>query len=343
MTSITTFTLINVTLLAILAATALAIARIRALYEATMLAALFSLVTATLFVLLDAPDVAFTEAAVGVGISTVLLLGVLALTRSWEAVTPPRRRLPGLAAVILSGATLGYASQDLPAFGAAGNPVHSHPVTDTYLYQSQQDIGIPNTVTAVLASYRALDTLGELVVVFTAGVAVLSLLGPLARPEEARPGADFHLADYRVIRVITALLLPFILLFALYVLFHGEYGPGGGFQAGVIFASGAVLYSLVFGLDRAQYVVPRRALWSLVCLGPLAYVGLGIVTMLLGGSFLDYDVLSPGHPTTGQHLGILLVEAAIGATVSAVMAGIFFSFASRGVANRGAVNAEVLR
>lgn len=327
----TTFDLTNITLLAILAATALAIARIRALYEATMLAALFSLVTATLFVLLDAVDVAFTEAAVGVGISTVLLLGVLALTRSWEAVTPPRRRLPGLVAVLLAGSTLGYASQDLPAFGAADSPVQTHPVTDTYLYQSEQDIGIPNTVTSVLASYRALDTLGELVVVFTAGVAVLSLLGPFARPEEARPGSDFHLADYRVIRVITALLLPFILLFALYVLFHGEYGPGGGFQAGVIFASGAVLYSLVFGLDRAQYVVPRRALWALVSLGLLVYLGLGVATMLLGGSFLDYDVLSPAHPQTGQHLGILLVEAAIGATVSAVMAGIFFGFAGRGV------------
>jgi multicomponent Na+:H+ antiporter subunit B len=236
-----------------------------------------------------------------------------------------------LAAVILAGAALGYASQDLPAFGAADSPVQSHPVTDTYLYQSQVDIGIPNTVTSVLASYRALDTLGELVVVFTAGVAVLSLLGPLARPKEARVDADFHLADYRVIRVITALLLPFILLFALYVLFHGEYGPGGGFQAGVIFASGAVLYSLVFGLDRAQYVVPRGALWSLVSLGLLLYLGLGLLTMVLGGSFLDYTTLSPGHPETGQHFGILVVEAAIGATVSAVMAGIFFGFAGRGV------------
>ena len=327
----TTFALINFTLLAILAATALAIARMRALYEATMLTALFSLVSATLFVLLDAVDVAFTEAAVGVGISTVLLLGVLALTRSWEAVTPPRRHLPALAAVILTGATLGYASQDLPAFGAADSPIQSHPVTDTYLYQSQQDVGIPNTVTAVLASYRALDTLGELVVVFTAGIAVLSLLGPFARPEEARPGSDFHLTDYRVIRVITGLLLPFILLFALYVLFHGEYGPGGGFQAGVIFASGAVLYSLVFGLDRAQYVVPRGALWSLVSLGLLVYLGLGGLTMVLGGSFLDYTTLSPGHPETGQHVGILVVEAAIGTTVAAVMAGIFFGFAARGV------------
>ncbi|NGO43477.1 DUF4040 domain-containing protein [Streptomyces sp. YC419] len=323
--------MINVSLLAILTATAVTITRLRALYEATMLAALFSLATACLFVLLDAVDVAFTEAAVGVGISTVLLLGVLALTRSSESVTPRRRRLPGAIAVLLVGGTLGYASLDLPEFGSADSPVQRHPVTDEYLHQSQEDIGIPNTVTSVLASYRGLDTLGELVVVFTAGLAVLSLLGPLARPEQTRPAADFHLADYRVIRVVSGTLMPFILLFALYVLFHGDYGPGGGFQAGVIFASGFVLYGLVFGLDRAQRVVPRAALWFLVSLGLLLYIGVGVTTMLLGGSFLDYDVLA-SHPETGQHLGILVVETAIGITVASVMTTIFFGFAGRGVA-----------
>lgn len=329
----TTFSLIHVALLAILTATAVTITRLRALYEATMLAALFSLATACLFVLLDAVDVAFTEAAVGVGISTVLLLGVLALTRSWESVTPRRRRLPGAIAVLLVGGTLGYATLDLPDFGSADSPVQRHPVTEVYLHRSQEDIGIPNTVTSVLASYRGLDTLGELVVVFTAGLAVLSLLGPLARPEQTRPTADFHLADYRVIRVVSGVLMPFILLFALYVLFHGDYGPGGGFQAGVIFASGFVLYGLVFGLDRAQRVVPRAALWFLVSLGLLLYIGLGLTTMLLGGSFLDYDVLAR-HPETGQHLGILVVETAIGITVASVMTMIFFGVAGRGVASR---------
>ena len=93
------------------------------------------------------------------------------------------------------------------------------------------------------------------------------------------------------------MLMPFILLFALYVLFHGDYGPGGGFQAGVIFAPGFVLYGLVFGLDKAQRVVPRAALWVLIPLGLLLYVGVGVATMLLGGAFLDYDVLSPAIPS----------------------------------------------
>ncbi|MGW0735147.1 DUF4040 domain-containing protein [Streptomyces sp. NPDC002851] len=330
----TPFTLINVSLLAILTATAVTVTRLRALYEATMLTALFSLVTASLFVLLDAVDVAFTEAAVGVGISTVLLLGMLALTRSREAVTPRRRRLPGAVAVVLVGATLGYAGLDLPEFGATDSPVQRHPVTDMYLHRSQEDIGIPNTVTAVLASYRGLDTLGELVVIFTAGLAVLSLLGPLPRPEQTRPTLEFQLAaDYRVIRVVSGALMPLILLFALYVLFHGEYGPGGGFQAGVIFAAGFVLYGLVFGLDRAQQVVPRAALWLLFSLGLLVYVGLGVTTVLLGGAFLDYDLLAPGHPEAGQRLGILVVETAIGITVAAVMTTIFFGFAGRGISS----------
>ncbi|MPZ61947.1 MAG: DUF4040 domain-containing protein [Propionibacteriales bacterium] len=324
-----TFVLMNVSLFAILIATALAITRLRALYEATMLTALFSLVSASLFVLLDAVDVAFTEAAVGVGISTVLFLGVLALTRSREAVTPRHRLWPAGFVVLLAGGTLIYAVQDLPSFGAADTPVQAHPVTETYLEESQHDIGIPNTVTSVLASYRGYDTLGELVVIFTAGVAVLMLLAHAPRPREHLVHRELILADYRIVRVISKILMPFILVFAFYVLFHGDYGPGGGFQAGVIFASGFVLYALVFGLDGARQVLPQSVLLWLIPLGVLLYVGVGVANMLLGGAFLDYNSLNPGDPEVGQHAGILLVETAIGITVAAVMAAVFFSFAGR--------------
>lgn len=323
------FTIVAGVLVVILIATALAVARLRALYQATMLMALFSLVTASLLILLDAPDVAFTEAAVGVGISTVLLLGVLALTRSSEHITPRRRRLPAAIVVVLTGGLLAYASLDLPGFGSANAPVQQHPVTEVYLQQSQSDTGVPNTVTAVLASYRGLDTLGELVVVFTAGVAVATLLGSFTRSPKVQHQVELVLAEYRVLRVMTGMLLPFILLFALYVLFHGDYGPGGGFQAGVIFASGFVLYGLVFGIDRVKRVLPDGMLWALVPLGLVIFLGLGVLTMVLGGAFLDYDALNPEHPKDGQHMGILIVEAAIGITVAMVMVAIFVSFAGR--------------
>ncbi|HJO35594.1 MAG TPA: Na(+)/H(+) antiporter subunit B [Gammaproteobacteria bacterium] len=129
-----------------------------------------------------------------------------------------------------------------------------------------------------------------------------------------------------ILRVISKLLIPLILLYALYVQFHGDYGPGGGFQAGVIFAAGFILYTLVFGLPNVNRVLPPRLLETLIALGVLLYAGVGVATMLLGGNFLDYDVLAH-EPKHGQHLGILLVEAGVGITVAAVMIVIFVTFA----------------
>jgi multicomponent Na+:H+ antiporter subunit B len=130
--------------------------------------------------------------------------------------------------------------------------------------------------------------------------------------------------------LVTKLLLPLILLFALYVQFHGDYGPGGGFQAGVIFAAGIVLYALVFGLHNARQIFPFWLLRLGMCLGILIYAGVGVVGLLLGGNFLDYGVLDAHDPVHGQHLGILLVELGVGITVASVMTTIFFSFAARG-------------
>ncbi len=128
------FTVVSIALMAMITATAMIISRLRGLYGAAMVAALFSLLTASLFVLMDAVDVAFTEAAVGVGVSTVLVLTVLALTHSRETVTPRNRRLPAVAAVVAAGATLIWASQDLPDFGALDSPVQNHPLTEVYYY-----------------------------------------------------------------------------------------------------------------------------------------------------------------------------------------------------------------
>lgn len=129
-----------------------------------------------------------------------------------------------------------------------------------------------------------------------------------------------------VLRIITKLMLPVILIFALYVQFHGDYGPGGGFQAGVIFAAAFILYSLVFGTEQVLKILPLNMLRILSSFGLLLYIGVGVVAMLSGGNFLDYNVLAQ-EPVSGQHLGILFIELGVGITVAAVMMMIFFTFA----------------
>jgi multicomponent Na+:H+ antiporter subunit B len=132
-----------------------------------------------------------------------------------------------------------------------------------------------------------------------------------------------------VLRVIAKILIPLILVFGLYVQFHGDYGPGGGFQAGVIFAAGFILYGLIFGLEKVRKVVPPAVVEVLVAAGVLLFAGVGVAGLLLGGNYLDYGVLRH-DPVHGQHLGILLIEFGVGTTVAAVMITIFYNFAGRG-------------
>ncbi|MBT3605592.1 MAG: Na(+)/H(+) antiporter subunit B [Candidatus Latescibacteria bacterium] len=131
-------------------------------------------------------------------------------------------------------------------------------------------------------------------------------------------------------RVMSKFFIPLIMLFALYVQFHGDFGPGGGFQAGVIFAAAVVLYALVFGVDAAQQIVRPLTIEVLISLGVLIYAATGMASLFLGGEFLNYGVLDSHDPAHGQHLGILLVELGVGITVAAVVMSIFFSFAGRG-------------
>lgn len=131
-----------------------------------------------------------------------------------------------------------------------------------------------------------------------------------------------------ILRVVSKLLIPLILLYALYVQFHGDFGPGGGFQAGVIFAAAFVLYALIFGVEAARKAFPDSWLTILVPLGLLIFTATGVASLLLGGAYLDYDVLA-ATPTGGQHLGIIVVEFGVGVTVAAVIIAIFFAYAGR--------------
>ena len=185
-----------VPLLGLLAWTAILIALMRDLWAVAMLFGIYSFLGASWMLILDAPDVAFTEAAVGAGISTVLMLGTLALTS--RSVQPPDRfRLLPILVVVITGGALIYGTLDMPPYGSEDAPIHQYPGDKqggSYIEKSKHDIHVENVVTAVLASYRGYDTLGETVVIFTAGIAVTLLLRPtrsngvIRRFDDAEPG-----------------------------------------------------------------------------------------------------------------------------------------------------------
>jgi len=249
----------------------------------------------------------------------VLFLGALALTVEREA-PATGNRLGALFVVTSAALIVIYATFDKPEFGDPAAPVQTH-VAPWYLENTPVHMDIPNVVTAVLGSYRAYDTLGEVLVVFTAAIGVLFLLSARAasgtQPEEEQ-GLRHHLIP----RVLGRLLVPFILLFGLYVQFHGEYGPGGGFQAGAIIAAAFILYALLEGKEAALRALPQRALHGLTAAGATLYTGVGIAAMLSGGNFLDYSVLL-ADPQTGQQIGIVLIEAGVGLTVTGALLSIF--------------------
>lgn len=132
-----------------------------------------------------------------------------------------------------------------------------------------------------------------------------------------------------VLRVVGKLLIPYMVVFALYVQFHGDFGPGGGFQAGVIAAAAVIFYALIYGLPAARQILPDAVVESMVAAGALLYLGVGFAGLVLGGNFLDYFVLDP-DPVAGQHRGIFWIELGVLITVAGVMLKIFYMFAGRG-------------
>ena len=294
----------------------------RDLFAIVMLFGIYSLLSAAIFVTLDAVDVAFTEAAVGAGISTILVLSTLALT-SHEEKPPQHKIFLPLLVVVITGTALVFGTLDMPGFADPNAPVHQH-VAPRYIHDSYRETGLPNIVTSVLASYRGYDTMGEVVVIFTAGIAVLLLLTSV-RHKQNEPGNLKDLSHHPIILYISQLMIPLILLFALYVQFHGDFGPGGGFQAGVIFAAGFILYGMIIGIDKTRETFSPGCLRRLAVTGVVIYVGVGIVTLLLGGEFLNYNVIAE-DPVKGQHWGIFLVELGVGITVTATMLSLFLSF-----------------
>lgn len=171
-----------------LGVTALAILRAPGLFTVVMLSGIYSLLSAVVFVTLDAVDVAFTEAVVGAGASTILMLAALALTNQRRAKPTPKSPAALVAAILMGGGLI-YATVDMPVLGDPFAPATLH-VAPRYLNDSFDEVGLPNVVTSVLASYRGYDTFGEVTVIFTAGIGVLAILGRGRRDKKSRPKAS---------------------------------------------------------------------------------------------------------------------------------------------------------
>lgn len=312
---------INMVLLTLLAIVTLTIVRQRNLFSVVVLFGVYSFLMASVMIVLDAVDVALTEAAVGAGISTVVLIGTLHITGS-EEMRPSRLALLPIVTAAATGAILIWGTYDLPEFGKADVPINTH-VAPFYLEQSIPLMGVPNVVTTILANFRSFDTLGETTVIFTAGLGIMLLLRHKSRKESSK-----ILKKDVVFRVIIKLIIPFIMLFAFYVHFHGDYSPGGGFQAGVMLAGAVILYSIIFGAHEAQRVVPQSVAAFMIPLGVLIYAATGAISFIYGQNYMDYTALA-SYPKDAHHLGIILIELGVLITVASTMLSIFYAFVER--------------
>jgi multicomponent Na+:H+ antiporter subunit B len=229
----------------------------------------------------------------------------------------------GVLVLVAVGAVLFYAGRSLPELGDPDQPASAH-VSPRYIEKSQEEAGAPNMVTAVLADYRGYDTLGETVVIFTAGLACLLVLGIFgASTAETDDGRLTRSFGSDIVDVGSRLLVPFIVVFAVYVVVHGHTSPGGGFQGGAILAAALMLFRLVRGRGDRFLLETRHAL-ALGSAGVLVYAGIGLSSLPFSGNFLDYSALP--LPFEGAHLremATLGVEVGVFLGVTAVLLLIF--------------------
>ena len=230
--------------------------------------------------------------------------------------------MKALALLVLGalGLVLLAAGAGLPLYGDPTAPASLH-VSDDYVRGSMVDAHTPNVVTTMIADYRGFDTLGETMVVFSAGLACMLLLRTPVRgriPTLGRPKGNV------ITEIVTRAMIPVIQLFALYVLFHGHYSPGGGFQGGALIAATVLLARMVLGFDRSQALFPTTLGTPLGLAGVAIYAGVGLVALLFGGNALDYSYLPLGLPKDMLHnWGILLVEIGVSFGVTGALVSIF--------------------
>jgi multicomponent Na+:H+ antiporter subunit B len=265
--------------------------------------------------------------------------------------------------VCLCGGLLLYGSAEFPDWGDPNSPASLY-LSPYYIEKTMPDTQVPNIVTSVLADYRGFDTMFETSVIFCAGLACLLLLRDysarresfyrhvatgvilhLKKGDASLPvGEDFEHMDAEwyppdlIVRTVCKMMIPFIQIYALYVVAHGDFSPGGGFQGGVIFGASFILLALAYNLKVMVKRIKEKLLGILAALGVLIYVGIGALCIPLGGVFLDYGQLAkvlPADPGHVRALGMLGVEIGVGIAVMAVMAIIYVNIASEGRHDEG--------
>ncbi len=315
--------------LALVLLSAVATLALRDLLAAVIVFGAFSFFSAMFFTSLGALDVAFTEAAVGAAITAVIFVIVILRTerRSQPRPLPRGAHLATIIALALGGLGLLQAAAGLPAVGDPESPPARH-ISPRYVESGPAETGAPNMVTAVLVDYRGYDTLGETLVIFGAGLACLLVLAGRRERGERGPTVNVPFGS-PVLDAAARLLTPFILLFAAYVIVHGHYGPGGGFQGGVIMAAALILVRLVRGHRQSWGLSPAASL-CLASGGVVAFTAIGLLGLAFGGNFLDYGVL-PLPLEAGQVRAVSTfgIELGVGLGVTGAVVLIFESLIAR--------------
>ncbi len=274
-------------------------------------------------------------------------------------------KLTGIFFLVLLLGLLFYGAVDFPGWGDPQSPASSH-VSPYYIEHTLQDTAVPNIVTSVLADYRGYDTMFETIVIFTAGIVCIFLLRKTKKtsPEskmyrhiptgitlriekggkEPEDSEHFEQIDSDwipydlIIRTTCRMVIPFIQVFALYVIAHGHHSPGGGFQGGVILGASLILFAIAFNLRLAIKQMSEKVTAFLCALGVFIYAGTGVLCMLFKGNYLDYSALAPllgTDPVMARSHGILIVEIGVGMAVMAVMIVLYYNLASAGKHDEG--------
>ena len=236
--------------------------------------------------------------------------------------------------VIAVGGLLLFAAKDFPEWGDPQSPASKSPVSSHFINNTGVDTEVPNMVTAGLADYRGFDTMFETVVVFIAGIAVLAILkGSGRRRGGNRKDHEVEAEPDLIVTNTVRLVVPIIQIFAFYVLAHGHVSPGGGFQGGVVMGASFILLALAWDLDFALLRVSQSKCIIIAALGIVIYAGIGFLSMLLGGEFLDYAELEKVLPVSremARYHAMLGVEIGVGFTVTAIMFALYANLSSEG-------------